>query len=335
MSDSLVSNAQKILFAGDIDSAFSQPSLLERQDYQVCTNFLDAIDAAAQNRYRLIVVAMSDSVSRTASVFKALKKVNPGAEIILLARMYQEPAAIELLGHNGSAAADDYLICPLTVNDLTEYLQQKKTEKPATAARIRQLEKLATEDGLTGLKNRRYIMAFAEQVIDRAERTAAPVTVLIFDIDNFKHYNDVYGHAAGDKILKQAALLMRNSCRSHDVVGRIGGDEFAVIFWDNSNKRISKTGSERRSGPAEHPGEAVFIAKRFRKELNKAELNLLGPEGKGVLTISGALASFPRDGSTVEQLFRKADMALLEAKRNGKNKIYIVGKPTGDISGID
>jgi PleD family two-component response regulator len=88
---------------------------------------------------------------------------------------------------------------------------------------------------------------------------------------------------------------------------------------------------------ADHPREAIFIAKRLVKELEKAELSGfsgLGPEGRGVLAISGGLASFPRDGSTIQELFQRADEALLEAKRSGKNRIYLVGKPQSDITDI-
>jgi len=205
----------------------------------------------------------------------------------------------------------------------------------ATAeAKIKQLEKLATEDDLTGLKNRRYIWEFSRQIIEHARVENGRVTLLVFDIDNFKHYNDVYGHSAGDEILKQAAVLMRRCCRGHDVVGRIGGDEFAVIFWDDPQLKPVGSESERRSTQADHPKEAIFIAKRFRREFNKAELHLLGPEGKGVLTISGGLASLPRDGSTIEELFGQADKALLEAKRSGKDRIYLVGKPNSDIADV-
>ncbi len=126
---------------------------------------------------------------------------------------------------------------------------------------------------------------------------------------------------------------MKRCCRSHDVVGRIGGDEFAVIFWDDPNKVESDGGeAERRLVAADHPKEAIFIANRFRGELKNTELSLLGPEGKGVLAISGGLASFPRDGSTIQELFEQADEALFEAKRSGKNRIYLVGE--SDITEI-
>ena len=119
---------------------------------------------------------------------------------------------------------------------------------------------------------------------------------------------------------------MKRCCREHDVVGRIGGDEFAVVFWEGPKDRADDSERERRLISGQPPTEALFIANRFRKELQDAELNSLGVEGKGVLAISGGLASFPRDGGTVEELFEKADEALLDAKRSGKNRIYIVGK---------
>ena len=175
---------------------------------------------------------------------------------------------------------------------------------------------------------------FARQFIERANGRSEEVTLLLFDVDNLKSYNDVYGHLAGDEILKEVAVLMRRCCRAHDVVGRIGGDEFAVVFWDRPKAAVSDSEAERRSTSGMHPREAVFVANRFRAELKKAGLALLGSQGRGVLTISGALASFPGDGSSIEELFEQADKALLDAKRSGKNKIYIVGEPDSDISDV-
>ncbi len=157
----------------------------------------------------------------------------------------------------------------------------------------------------------------------------------MFDIDDFKQYNDTYGHSVGDEILKQASILIKKCCRSHDVVARMGGDEFAIIFWDNSAQKPVKGKTERRSGQSDHPREALFIAKRLKNEIKKADLDMLGPEGKGTLTISGGLASFPNDGDTAEEVFEKADQALLDAKKSGKNRIYLVGKPQNNIDSIE
>jgi len=361
-------DARKILLAGDIGRAFLDAGTISESSCQIQSSMADALDAAAKNSFRAIAVVMSGMSNRLGSSLKALREANPDAEIILLAQMHEEPAAMQLVGtaSDGQNLADDYLICPIHFSYLvsrifrlhsvlgTPYGGQvsylagdtdgasRDTSGRAGSAvsvvvddgrevKIRQLEKLATEDDLTGLKNRRYVWEFSRQIIEQAKKANGRVTLLVFDIDDLKHYNDVYGHLAGDEVLRQVAVLMRRCYRSHDVVARIGGDEFAVVFWDVPQQKTTATEAERRSVAADHPRKAIFIAKRIRRELEKAELNSLGPEGKGVLTISGGLASFPQDGLTIQQLFAQADRALLEAKRSGKNRIYLVGSPEDDI----
>ena len=341
-------DTRKILLIGDISRAFLDAGAVSKLPCEVHANMLDAIDAAAKNNFTAIAVVMSGSLAELNSALKALREANLDAKIILLAQMYEEPEAMQLVGSasDGASVADDYLICPIRADKFYESImtaqgwQVAETTRPTTVdaageMKKKALEKLATEDELTGLKNRRYVWEFSRQIIERAGKENGRVTLLVFDIDNFKHYNDIYGHSAGDKVLKQAAILMRRCCRRHDIVGRIGGDEFAVVFWYDSQRKTVDAEAERRSAAAEHPKEAIFIANRFRKELERAELHLLGPEGKGVLTISGGLASFPRDASKIQELFQQADEALLEAKRSGKNRIYLVGKPQSDIADIE
>ena len=344
--------SRRILLTGDIGRAFLDADDIAQGKCEFRANMLDAIDAASKGVFAVVGVVMSGAPGTLRSALKALRECCE-ARIILLAQMSEEPAAMELIGSscNGSSVADDYLICPIRFSALVSRLLDFDREAPAgrgraaetgvsaaldaaTEERIRQLERLATEDDLTGLKNRKYIWEFARQVIARARKAGGRVTLLVFDVDNLKHYNDLYGHLAGDEILRQAAVLIRRCCRSHDVVGRIGGDEFAVVFWDDPRREPAEEESERRSASADHPAEAISIAKRFVRELGKAELNLLGPEGKGVLAISGGLASYPRDGSTIGELFEQADKALLEAKRSGKNRIYLVGKSEKGVSDI-
>jgi len=342
----------KILLVGDVSKAFLDAGAFTERRCEVCTNMLDAIDAAVKNNFAGIGIVMFGMSAKLSSALKALRD-NCDAKIILLAQMYEEPIAIRLVGsaYNGTSMADDYLICPVQPDRfyesiLTQGRSKAEVSPPATAdatieMKIKHLERLATEDDLTGLKNRRYIWEFSRQIIEHARKENGRVTLLVFDIDDLKHYNDLYGHLAGDEVLKQAAVLMQRCCRGHDVVGRIGGDEFAVVFWDEPPAKpfaAPTKGAERRSARAAHPKEAIFIAKRFVRELEKSELSALGglgPEGKGVLTISGGLASFPRDGSTTQELFQQADKALLEAKRSGKNRIYLVGKPQSDIADIE
>jgi two-component system cell cycle response regulator len=329
---------------GDVNKAFLDPGAVRNESCEIHTEMPAGIDAAGRNDFAAIGIVMAGISARLSSALKSLRQANQEAKIILLAQMYEEPIAQKLVGStlHGTSLADDYLICPLRVSALYGLVRPGEVEAaPSTTVdaalerKIEQLERLATEDDLTGLKNRRYIWEFSRQILEHARKESGRVTLLVFDIDNFKHYNDVYGHSVGDKILKQAAILMRRCCRSHDVVGRIGGDEFAVVFWDDPQRRATALKTERRLATAEPPKEPIFIAKRFQEEFEKAELHLLGPKGEGVLTISGGLAGFPRDGSTIQQLFQQADRALLEAKRSGKNRIYLVGKPQSDIADIE
>jgi len=332
-----------ILLIGDSGAALFGAAPAGRPAVQVCGCIHDCIETARKTNFAAIAVVMKGTATNLRDGL-ALLRENTSAKIILLSRMHEEPEAIKLVGSNGTSLADDYLICPIQTERLYNVVggsplmavagKETTVTDKTLLGRISRLEKLATEDDLTGLKNRRYLWEFAKQIIARAKKDNGRVTVLIFDIDDFKHYNDVYGHAAGDEVLKQASLLMKRCCRRHDMVARLGGDEFAVVFWDDPKCPQQTTVSERRSYTMDHPGEVIFIAKRFRREIEKTDLRFLGPEGKGVLTISGGLASLNRDGSTAEELFEKADQALLEAKRSGKNRIYLVGQPENDIDKI-
>ena len=87
-------------------------------------------------------------------------------------------------------------------------------------------------DEATGLPNRRYLMQALESILAGAEAEKFRVTILLFDLDGFKHFNDTYGHTTGDQILRETSQLFRRHCRQHDIVARYAGDEFVVVFWD-------------------------------------------------------------------------------------------------------
>ena len=339
---SQVRDKPKTLIVGNLKGVFEDPNLPEKLNFSVCPDISDAIASAPAKKYDRILVSTQDFGRKCKDELSSLRHLYDPARIILLARMLDEPRAIKLTCSSNStkAIADDYFICPADTDLIEDKLparSQSLLESSLEAiiknknSRIAELEKLVIEDDLTGLKNRRYVREFLKQLIVRAKKDEMKITLFVFDIDNFKHYNDMYGHAVGDTVLKQASSMMCRCCREHDVVGRIGGDEFAVIFWDcpadfDAGKIVQKSIAERRK-TSEHPQEALFICERFRKEISSAEFSLLGPDGKGELAISGGLASFPKDGSKVEELFKQADLAMLEAKRSGKNRIYLVGTP--------
>jgi PleD family two-component response regulator len=191
--------------------------------------------------------------------------------------------------------------------------------------RHNRLQKLAITDQLTGVYNRRYFEHFLTRILEKAKVMRFPVTLLLFDIDDFKKYNDRYGHGVGDQILKETAALMRRTCREHDLVARIGGDEFAVVFWEKEGPRQPK--GEQPVMPAKPPQSPRLVFERFRRLMATQDFPGLGATGKGVLTISGGLASFPWDGRDVAELIEAADQALVKgAKQGGKDRIFLVGE---------
>lgn len=177
-----------------------------------------------------------------------------------------------------------------------------------------QLRDAAFTDSLTGAKNRRYFDGFLARVLEQAREARRSVTVMVFDIDDFKKYNDKYGHDAGDEILREAVRLMRSVIRPSDCVCRIGGDEFGVIFNEPEGPR------QEGSRP---PSDVFGLAQRFQQQISAHRFPKLADLAPGTLTISGGLATFPWDGTTPEQLVSRADQLAMQSKRQGKNAITV------------
>lgn len=180
-----------------------------------------------------------------------------------------------------------------------------------TALEWRQAAEL---DDLSGLCNRRSFNRQLQQALERAVKERRELSVLLFDLDEFKSYNDRSGHEVGDRLIREVARLLRRCTRESDCLARHGGDEFAVIFNDTDAPRMP--GSR-------HPGSALPLIERFRTALQSREFQQLFTAGDAALTISGGLATYPWDGKTATELMRAADQALLAAKRTGKNRIQL------------
>ena len=173
---------------------------------------------------------------------------------------------------------------------------------------------LAYQDELSGAWNRRFLNTCFTRELQLARNSRRPLTVMIFDIDDFKQYNDKWGHEAGDEIIREVVKLLRTIIRKGDHVCRIGGDEFAVLFCDPEPPR--EHGSK-------HPTSIEILARRFKEQVAKARFPKLGEDATGVLSISGGLATFPWDGIDVDEIIKKADERLFQSKRQGKNSITI------------
>jgi GGDEF domain-containing protein len=198
------------------------------------------------------------------------------------------------------------------------------------------LHRAAITDDLTGVYNARYFRIFLTGLLEKSRKQHFPVTVLLFDIDDFKKYNDQFGHGVGDEILKQTAALMRQCTREHDVVARIGGDEFAVVFWDKEGPRQPRD-PKTPPTPYRPPQSPEQIFHRFKRLLADEKFPLLGSTGQGTLGISAGMAVYPYEAQDAASLIREADNRLMHgAKKRGKNTLVIVGEdvpplPPGDM----
>ena len=173
------------------------------------------------------------------------------------------------------------------------------TERRAIA---QELERLSQTDALTELANRRHFMSLAEQEVSRTARYGGTLSVLMLDVDHFKSVNDSYGHQVGDAVLRQLAGLCREALRDVDVVGRIGGEEFAVL--------LPQTGG----------APALEAAERLRELIAASEIHL--EQGRSLhFTVSIGGATLHGAGATVDTLLSQADSALYEAKRAGRNRV--------------
>jgi diguanylate cyclase (GGDEF)-like protein len=176
------------------------------------------------------------------------------------------------------------------------------TDVTKTAELVARLDILASTDGLTGLFNRRHFFELAQRELDFVRRSWRPICVCIADLDHFKEVNDRYGHAAGDEVLREAALRFRACLRSTDLVCRYGGEEFAFLFPD--------CGMEA----------GVRAAERLREALASAPVEACG-ERIAVTGSFGICGLSPASCGALDLLFGRADEALYRAKEEGRNRV--------------
>ncbi|HUK55980.1 MAG TPA: diguanylate cyclase [Nitrospiria bacterium] len=169
----------------------------------------------------------------------------------------------------------------------------------------KELQVLSITDSLTGLFNRKYIMEILTNEVARSRRNKRPFAVMMIDTDQFKKYNDTYGHQAGDDLLKKIGKIFMQSIRNVDYAARYGGDEFIILLPE-----IGKEG-------------AFEVADRIRGLVN-AETPRGAADGVTV-SVSIGIAAFPEHGDTPEAIIAAADGALYQSKRDGRNRVVLAG----------
>ena len=162
---------------------------------------------------------------------------------------------------------------------------------------------LASTDGMTQLMNYRVFKDNLYKEIKRAQRYGHTFSLLMIDIDDFKKVNDTYGHRTGDHVLRVLAEIMKKKVRDTDIVARYGGEEFTIIMPETTKNDAYKTAKRIQETAA----ETLVVKEETKEEIH--------------FTISVGVDSFPKDGSTFEEIVENVDIALYKAKKTGKNRV--------------
>jgi diguanylate cyclase (GGDEF)-like protein len=162
---------------------------------------------------------------------------------------------------------------------------------------------LSITDPLTGVPNRRHLFQQLEAELARARRFGTPLSMVMIDIDHFKHLNDAAGHSAGDDVLRQVCKLMRKSLRKVDTLARYGGEEFVVLL-----PQITRE-------------EAFEVAEKLRRGIAEGNVEHGATQPGGRVTISVGVATLPFDATEQAKLVDCADSALYASKRGGRNRV--------------
>ncbi len=276
-------------------------ALMDEFEIAIATNGADAIDAVTENPPDLILLDVMMSGMDGHEVCRRLKADlrSQAIPIIFLTARETEDDEIEGL----KMGAVDYIIKPFST--------------PIVKARIRThlelkrcrdlLENMALLDALTGISNRRRFDDFLDFAWRQSQRMAAPLSVILLDVDHFKAYNDHYGHQAGDECLRAVAQALNGAKRrATDLVARYGGEEFMAVL------------------PSTEAEGALIIAETLRRAVEELKVPHAHSSAAAHVTVSLGIATvIPSDGTTPSALIQRADQGLYRAKSQGRNRVEI------------
>ncbi len=280
------------------ESAMILEKTLKDVGYKVwiAGNPAEGLGLLRQNQFAVIITEVRSAKMNGVELTRQAHKISPATNVIVITLYSFINSAIEAM----EAGAYAYITKPFNTSEIRIkvghaverfYLLSAGKEKDYYA-------QLAVIDGLTGLYNRRYFNEVMLMEFARLKRFASNLSLLMIDIDNFKNYNDTNGHPAGDELLRKLSKLLKASMREVDMVCRYGGEEFVVILPQTDKKG------------------AQIVAERLR-----VQATLYLPA-----TLSIGISTFPEDAQEITTLIEKADVALYEAKRTGKNKYCVARK---------
>lgn len=274
----------------DRDALFLMKEYLKEYAVTSCSSPQEALLLLKEKEFALILSDFQMPLMNGIEFLKKSIEIQPHAKRVLVSAF---AALVNTEEAWNQARVDKVLAKPFSVADLIETVQNAFIEKKIEEENQR-LRHLALVDSVTGISNQRHFWDRLRSELSRAKRFNRPLTVVLFDIDNFKEINDEKGHLEGDILLKKVADCFNQECRQMDVVARYGGDEFVLIL------------------PEINSETALPIANRFVEKIKIAT----------GASLSGGVSCYPGT-STERELVANADKALLRVKKEGKGKVQL------------
>ena len=264
----------------------------------------EAYDRATWNDYDLIVISLRLRDQDPLRLCSQLRSNEHTRQVPILLVSDEDDVARVAKGLD--LGANDYLVRPMDPNELlarTRTQIRRRRYQDRLRANYQNSLAMALTDSLTGLYNRRYLIAHAANLVERTRAAAKPLSVLLVDVDLFKLVNDNHGHAVGDEVLCQVAERMSLSIRTVDMLARFGGEEFVVLMPDTPIHL------------------AEIVAERLRKSV--ADSPFETAVGPLTVTVSVGVAEATGSAETVDSLLKRADDALYAAKGSGRNCVVV------------
>jgi two-component system cell cycle response regulator len=296
----------------DVREILQEAIIMAGYQCVIAANGSEALDRLSENHIDLVITDIKMPLMDGLELTTQIRKKHD-ADVIVMAGFSDDCTFEDII----AKGASELLLKPVSIPELymrTRRVLRERTlilERNSAMQKLRESEQryqeMSITDGLTKIFNSRQFYSMLRTEIERSERYGHPLTVLMLDIDNFKKYNDTYGHLEGDKVLVRFAEIMQECLRQSDSAYRYGGEEFAVIL------------------PVTNGQEGVIVAERVRKALRN-EVFVPGSGGNAQVTVSIGAAQHFKDEDMMEFL-RRVDQNLYAAKAAGKDQVcYAIPK---------
>lgn len=318
-----MSNRPRIMLVSprsDLQHLINNANLASRFDLFKVNDMDQAVSLALTSPPDLVLLDLVNPVLNGYSLLRSLKSDERTDQIPVISMITQKDSREGL--NSLESGAVDYLVCPcynweliarltihLRMKDYQEELKRKNRELEDFSDLLLELnsrlEGMARKDELTHIWNRRAFNEQVENIHNYSSRYQHSYCIIMADLDNFKAFNDTYGHQAGDKTLEQLAVTLTNTCRSTDFVARLGGEEFVIVLPETGCSAVE------------------FICERILKAVRFLHIKHEKNPGTGLVTVSLGVSEFrplENRSETWEQVLRRADHALYAAKNSGRNR---------------